>query len=144
MFENLNKLLSDYYMLYLKTQNYHWNFEGKDFFVWHPEFGKQYANLAEAIDTTAELIRGLGYKAPANFESYIKHTSLTAGNENYSPEEMLNDITHDHAKLLVTLQNVLETAQNLKDEVIIGFVIERMIYHKKILWMLKSSGNNCN
>ena len=27
----LNKLLADSYLLYLKTQNYHWNVEGKMF-----------------------------------------------------------------------------------------------------------------
>ena len=139
MFENLRNLLSDYYFLYLKTQNYHWNFEGKDFFVWHPEFGRQYEDLAKVIDTTAELIRGLGHKAPANFDTYIRYTSLIPGNEEYNSEEMLEDITHDHRRLLITLQNVLQTAQNIGDEVIIDFVIGQMTYHRKVLWMLKSS-----
>ena len=139
MFETLRNLLSDYYMLYLKAQNYHWNFEGQDFFVWHKQFEEQYKDFSEAIDTTAELIRGLGYKAPANFETYIKYTSLKPGNEEYSSKEVLEDITRDHEKVLITLQNVLQVAGENKDEVVIDFVVQRMTYHRKTLWMLRSS-----
>jgi starvation-inducible DNA-binding protein len=139
MFENLRHLLSDYYMLYLKMQNYHWNLEGKDFLIWHQEFEKQYRDLADVIDITAELIRGLGYKAPANFETYTKYTSIKAGNENYNSEEMVSDIANDHDKLLITLEKVFHKSEEIQDQVIMDFVINRMSYHRKILWMLKSS-----
>jgi len=142
MFESLKHLLSDYYMLYLKTQNYHWNFAGKDFFMWHQEFEKQYRDLADVIDTTAELIRGLGYKAPANFETYTKYTSLKGGNEDYSREEMIADITNDHDKLLITLDKVFHIAEEMQDQVIMDFTINRMSYHRKTIWMLKSSKMN--
>ena len=141
MFENLRKLLSDYYMLYLKAQNYHWNFEGQDFFVWHKQFEEEYSDIAEAIDTVAELIRGIGYKAPANFETYIKYSSLKPGKEDYSSKEMIENITSDHEKVLITLQDLIEVAQEEKDEVITDFVIQRMTYHRKRLWMMKSSRN---
>lgn len=47
--EALKNLLSDYYMLYLKTQNYHWNVEGQNFHGLHMQFEEQYKNLADAI-----------------------------------------------------------------------------------------------
>ena len=64
--EGLKNVLADNYALYLKTQNYHWNVEGPNFKGLHSLFEEQYTDLAEAIDTVAELIRGLGEKAPAH------------------------------------------------------------------------------
>ncbi len=63
MVESLKVLLIESYALYFKTQNYHWNVEGPEFASLHLLFEEQYQDLAESIDTTAELIRGLGQKA---------------------------------------------------------------------------------
>jgi starvation-inducible DNA-binding protein len=139
MFEILRKLLSDYYMFYVKIQNYHWNVEGSEFFIWHKQFEDQYNDLAEAIDTVAELIRDIGYKVPANFETYLKYSSIGHGNENFNLNDMISDVIEGHKAIVNTLQTTLEAAQNDKDEVVADFVIERMVYHRKVLWMLKSS-----
>lgn len=42
----LSKLLADSYLLYLKTQNYHWNVTGKMFQPLHTLFEEQYLELA--------------------------------------------------------------------------------------------------
>ena len=137
--EALKILLADYYMLYLKTQNYHWNVESQNFHGLHMQFEEQYKNLAEAIDTVAEHIRGLGEKAPGSFEAYAKSTSLKSGNENASAKDMLQDVLSDHEGILKSLQNTLEMCQKHGDEVVAGFIVERMTYHRKTIWMLRST-----
>ena len=42
----LNKLLADSYILYLKTQNYHWNVTGQMFQSLHLLFENQYQEQA--------------------------------------------------------------------------------------------------
>ena len=49
--------LSDAYLLYVKTQNFHWNVVDPRFHSLHEFFEKQYQELAEAIDVIAERIR---------------------------------------------------------------------------------------
>ena len=49
----LNKLLADSYLLYLKTQNYHWNVTGKMFRSLHTLFEEQYQELAAGVRVTA-------------------------------------------------------------------------------------------
>ena len=44
--KGLNKLLADSYLLYLKTQNYHWNVTGKMFQSLHTLFEEQYLEQA--------------------------------------------------------------------------------------------------
>ena len=139
LIESLKNVLADNYALYLKTQNYHWNVEGPNFNGLHLLFEEQYIALAEAIDTVAELIRALGEKAPGTFDSYIKRTSIKSGNENASAEEMVKELAEDQALIQKTLQKCLELAQKVGDEVIAGFTIERLTFHRKASWMLKSS-----
>jgi starvation-inducible DNA-binding protein len=135
----LKKVLADNYALYLKTQNYHWNVEGPNFKPLHLLFEEQYTDLATANDTVAELIRGLGEKAPGTFEAFTKTTSIKAGNENLSDAQMLKDLIKDQGIMEKSLQQALEVAQKAGDEVVAGFMIERLTVHRKAAWMLKSS-----
>jgi starvation-inducible DNA-binding protein len=137
--EALKKALADSYALYLKTQNYHWNVEGPHFKALHILFEEQYADLAMAIDTIAELIRGLNEKAPGTFDAYSQTTIIKPGNENASAEQMLQDLIDDQEKIQNTLKLAMEEAQKAGDEVVAGFMIERLTYHRKAAWMLKSS-----
>jgi len=135
----LKSLLADYYALYLKTQNYHWNVEGQNFRALHLLFEEQYTDLATAIDTIAELIRGLGEKAPASFDFYSKSATIKSGNENAKAEQMVKELAEDQSLIQKTLQNAFDAAQKSGDEVVIGFAIERMTVHRKAAWMLRSS-----
>lgn len=135
----LKNVLADNYALYLKTQNYHWNVEGPNFKGLHSLFEEQYTDLSGAIDTVAELIRGLGEKAPGTFDTYIKRTSIKSGNENASAQQMVKDLLEDQTLIQKTLQQCLEIAQKAGDEVVAGFMIERLTFHRKTSWILKSS-----
>lgn len=137
--EALKLVLSDSYMLYLKTQNYHWNVEDARFKMLHSMFEEQYKDLAEAIDEAAELIRGLGEKAPATFDAYARNTTIKPGNENASAEQMLKELSIDQENIQKTLLKALDSAQKAKDEVVANFLIERLTVHRKTAWMLKST-----
>ena len=137
--KSLELVLADTYALYLKTQNYHWNVEGPRFKELHATFETHYDDLAEAIDTVAELIRGLGEKTPGTFAFFMNNTTIKNGNENATEIEMLKDILDDQYNILKTLEAALKDAQDVKDEVVAGFLVERMTVHRKNAWMLKSS-----
>lgn len=137
--KSLKNVLADSYALYLKTQNYHWNVEGPHFKSLHVLFEEQYTDLAMAIDTVAELIRGLGEKAPGTFEAFAKLTVITPGKDKITAANMVKELTNDQATISKTLQKALEAAQKVGDEVVAGFMIERLTVHRKAAWMLKSS-----
>jgi starvation-inducible DNA-binding protein len=135
----LKTVLADNYALYLKTQNYHWNVEGPQFNALHLMFEAQYGDLALAIDTAAELIRGLGEKAPGTFDAYAKVTGIKPGNENAAATDMVKELAADQGTIMKTLQNALEVAQKAGDEVAADYMIQRLTVHRKAEWMLKSS-----
>lgn len=136
---SLKLVLADNYMLYIKTQNYHWNVEGPRFKGLHLMFEEQYKDLGDAIDVVAELIRGLGEKAPGTFNAYAANTAIKPGNENATADQMLKELAEDQETIQKTLLNALKIAQESSDEVVAGFLIERLTVHRKTAWMLKSS-----
>jgi starvation-inducible DNA-binding protein len=137
--EALKNVLANSYSLYLKTQNYHWNIESPNFKALHVLFEEQYTDLAKAVDTVAELIRALGEKAPGTFDAYIKRTLIKPGDENASAQTMVEELLADQLTLQKILAQALTAAQQEGDEVVAGFVTERLTVHRKAAWMLKSS-----
>ena len=135
----LKVVLADSYSLYLKTQNYHWNVEGPHFKTLHVLFEEQYTDLATAIDEIAELIRGLGAKAPGTWKAYEAISNITDGDEEKSAEAMVKDLIADQDTLEKSLNAALKAAQEVDDEVVGGAMVDRMTIHRKNKWMLSSS-----
>ena len=137
--DSLKIVLSDSYVLYLKTQNYHWNVTGPYFKSLHLMFEEQYNDLFTAVDLIAERIRALGEKAPGSFAIYSKLTNIEEGNENTDSDYMVKDLANDQDIIVKTLTNALKEAQAVTDEVTVGILTDRIEIHQKNSWMLKSS-----
>jgi len=87
--KSLEALLADTYTLYLKTQNAHWNYVGKEFYSMHLLFEQQYQEMAEAIDEIAERVRALGFFVAANFPSFQKKSTLAISEKVLPPSDMV-------------------------------------------------------
>lgn len=137
--KELEKVLSDTYALYLKTQNYHWNVEGKRFRELHAYFEDQYNDLFKAIDEVAELIRQLGHKTIGTFDAFKRLTKIEDAREDVSDEEMLRDLLADQGIMMSTLSEALKVAEEVNEGIVADFLCGRLAVHKKNAWMMKSS-----
>lgn len=134
----LSKLLADAYLLYLKTQNYHWNVTGKMFRTLHVMFEEQYKEQAEAIDTIAERIRALGEFAPGSFASFSKVTSIKEENGVPTAEEMIHNLVVGNEAVVTTAREIISLSDECEDDVTADLMIARMQVHEKNAWMLRS------
>lgn len=134
----VSKLLADSYLLYLKTQNYHWNVTGELFRPLHELFEEQYTELAGAIDDIAERIRALGYKAPGTFREFRELSSVEEDSESPSSLEMIRRLADDNERLLRTAREGLQPAKEAEDEATIDMITQRLQVHSKNAWMLRS------
>lgn len=136
--KGLNKLLADSYLLYLKTQNYHWNVTGKLFQPLHTMFEEQYKDMAEAVDEIAERIRALGEFAPGSFSSFAKVTTIKEENSIPTAEEMIHNLVSGNEAVVQTAREIIQLCEEAEDDVTIDLMIERMQKHEKFAWMLRS------
>jgi starvation-inducible DNA-binding protein len=106
----LNTLLSDEYLLYTKTRNYHWNVTGPQFHDLHKFFEEQYTELSEIIDEIAERGRSLDGWAFGTMSEFSQHTRLKEHPGHYpKAPEMIANLLGDHEAVIRQLRDDLET-----------------------------------
>jgi starvation-inducible DNA-binding protein len=135
---HLAVLLADTYMLYLKTQNFHWNVTGKMFGTLHSLFEKHYREMAEAVDEIAESIRELGFHAPATFDEFQKRTAIREAVGVPKSHEMILELVIGHEVVIETSRILLEAAQVAGDSATADLAVRRIQSHEKSAWMLRS------
>ena len=134
-----SQLLADSYLLYLKTQNYHWNVKGPNFKSLHALFEEQYQDLQEAVDEIAERIRGLGHAAPGSFAEFAQLSSLTEASKGIDATQMIKELLADHEAMAQYAHKLLAVTSEANDAVSESLLNDRLAVHEKTAWMLRSS-----
>lgn len=134
----LNKLLADIYILYIKTQNFHWNVTGPEFFSLHKLFEKQYEDLAEEIDEVAERIRALGFYVEATSQNFRKFSSIPEESHLLAKHEMIQQLVEGHEQVLREARKLSTLAEKHQDPATIDLLGRHMAAHEKAAWFLRS------
>ncbi len=132
-------LLSNTYILYLKTQNFHWNVESKQFHSLHLMFEEQYEELSEAVDEIAERIRSLGYPTPGSFKQFSKLAEIKEETAVPADTKMIAQLLNDHELMCRILRTSISKVQKACDEASADLMIDRLKAHEKTAWMLRST-----
>jgi starvation-inducible DNA-binding protein len=136
--DQLSELLSDSYILYLKTQNFHWNVTGPMFTTLHGLFMTQYTELAVAIDEIAERIRALGAFAPGSFAEFSRRSAVKEATGHPSAKEMIKALLADQEKIVTLSHKLFASAEAAKDQATADLATRRQNAHEKNAWMLRS------
>lgn len=136
--QSLACALAETYVLYLKTQNFHWNVVGPLFYGLHKMTEEQYQGLAEAVDTIAERIRQLGRPAPATFAEFLELSGIKETREPVPARNMIDILIGDHETAIRTFRGMVDLAVKTNDVVTADLLTERIEAHEKTVWMLRS------
>jgi len=131
-------VLSDTYLLYVKTQGFHWNVTGPQFGELHAMFEQQYVDLAAAVDELAERLRAIGQIAPGSFAQFKRMSKIGEEEDAPDSDRMIEVLTEDHGHVIRRMREVLELAEPLGDAETADMMIRRMQVHGKQAWMLRS------
>lgn len=137
--QSLSTVLASTYMLSLKTQGFHWNVVGPEFYSLHKMSEAQYEDLSEAVDEIAERIRALGHVAPASFAWYQKLSIVQDGVELKDGKSHLQDLMADHEAISRLLKEGFAMAEAAHDHGTADIFVGRMQAHDKAAWMLRAT-----
>lgn len=138
MSAGLSKLLADTYILYIKTQNFHWNIHGTEFYALHILTEKQYEELAGASDEIAERIRALGFFVDGTAAGFLKLTSIEEDEKVHTKQVYLEKLLEAHEIVIRDLRALGELAEKHGDFGTADLVGRRLGEHEKAAWMLRS------
>jgi starvation-inducible DNA-binding protein len=136
--DKLKNFLADTYAIYLKTQNFHWNLVGSNFYSLHILFEKQYKDMADAVDEIAERIRSLGFLVPGSFAEFKKLSIFKEAEKILKQDQMIKILTKDHELIAKLGKPILRFAQDEYDDITSDMIIKRITFHEKTAWMLRS------
>jgi starvation-inducible DNA-binding protein len=136
----LERVLADEFILYTKTRNAHWNVEGNDFYEKHTLFETQYEQLDSTIDSVAERIRIVGFKAPASLQQFLALTQLSEENKSeYDSQSLITELLLDHEAIILFLrENINLLANEYGDLGTSDFITGLLQEHEKTAWILRS------
>jgi len=139
--EKLNKLLSNYFILYMKLLNFHWNIVSKRFNNIHKFFEELYDKIFENIDSVAERIRIIGGRPISSLEGYLKNTDLKENTDSDVPDvdKMIEEILYDYETIIKEIRDYLSDDLDNGTSKFLEDLIEA---HEKDAWMLRSNLEN--
>jgi starvation-inducible DNA-binding protein len=137
--QGLSRLLADTYTLYLTTHNFHWNVTGPMFNTLHEMFMQQYTQLWNAVDPVAERIRALGHYAPGSYADFGKLASVPdVPSQPPKALEMVRVLVKGHEAVARTARELVPTVEHAGDEPTLDLLTQRLDFHEKTAWMLRS------
>jgi starvation-inducible DNA-binding protein len=121
-------VLSDCYVLRLKTEQVHWNIEGPLFETVHGMTEASYKKLSKQIDELAERVRSLRFYVPARFTTFEEHSILSFGQEATSAHDMVKELVSDYEQLSRRIRQVIaicdEKGDPVTEDLLVGILTD--------------------
>lgn len=124
---------------YLKTQSFHWNVEGSDFYEYHLLFERIYDEVYGSIDDFAEKIRAIGAYIPQSLHNLNMLTKIEDEDSVPSKDAMISELLSDNEKMILILKKTYDAAEAEGQHGFSNFLAERMDAHSKHGWFLRAS-----
>jgi starvation-inducible DNA-binding protein len=139
--ESLNGVLADSYALYLKTKNFHWHVSGPHFRDYHLMLDEQAAAILAITDDIAERVRKTGNNTLRSIGDIARHQTIKDNDADFvSAGDMLTELRDDNLKLVETLRQTKEAADEAKDFATSAMVDEWIDQAEERAWFLFESG----
>jgi starvation-inducible DNA-binding protein len=136
--KHLAWVLSDTYILMVKTHGFHWNVTGELFPQLHTLFETQYNELFTAADEIAERIRGLNIPAPVSMANFLSMTEVKETTAIPNAKAMIKDLIVCNENLRARVAEACELAGEVGDKGSEDLLTQRLRAHDKAIWMLRS------
>lgn len=139
MINFLNQLLSNQFVMYVKSHRFHWFVQGRHFFQLHEKFEEIYKMFAEDLDEVAERILMINGKPLATMSKYLKEATLTEANADDKENEIMTQLIQDFEQMVSEIRNEgIPYANDLKDEPTADMLTSIQAKLEKHIWMLKA------
>lgn len=136
----LNKLLADYYALYLKTKNFHWHVTGPHFRDYHLLFDDHAVEIIGTTDLVAERVRKLGQRSLTSIGAVAAAQTIGDNdNADVDAQDMLRELQRDNEALVASLKVLKQLAEDAGDNATDGVLDDWTDQAEQRVWFLQSS-----
>ena len=139
LIDSLNRLLADYFALYLKTKSFHWHVAGPRFHDLHLLFDAQATELFALTDLIAERVRKNGGSTLTSIGA-IAGRSRIADQDSaaLSAEVMIAELAEDNRSLIAAVREAKALAEAAGDNATEGAADDWTDQAEQRVWFLTS------
>lgn len=138
--KNLNEFLCELEVMNVKLQNYHWNVQGKGFFITHEKLEEYYDEIRIQIDEIAEHILMLGYQPLGTMQDFLKNSEIQeARNERIKSLPIIKEVIKDITILQQKVMHIKQEAEKQSDYATSSLMDNYLGNYAKKLWMLNET-----
>lgn len=138
--KKLNEFLCDLEIMNVKLQNYHWNVNGKGFFMTHEKLEEYYDEIRIEIDEIAEHILALGYQPLGTMQDFMRNSQIEeAKNEKIKTIPIVKNVIKDFEKLKQKTLTIKEDAEKNANYATSSLMDNYIAKYSKKLWMLNET-----
>lgn len=139
--DSLNGILADSFALYLKTKNFHWHVSGPHFRDYHLMLDEQADQIFASTDDIAERVRKTGNTTLRSIGDIARHQSLKDNDKEFvSPDDMLKELRDDNLKLVESLREAKDIADEAKDNATSAMIDDWTDQAERRAWFLFEAG----
>ena len=131
----LNALLADEFVLYVRTLNYHWNVRGMQFHSLHDFLEMLYKEQHTRIDDLAERVRVMGAHALGTLAGFLEHSRIKESpGEPPDPRGMISGLCDGHETVIRHLHEIINIVDTILQtfEIIALFFQTRKLLHRAL------------
>jgi starvation-inducible DNA-binding protein len=137
----LNTILADSFALYLKTKNFHWHVSGPHFRDYHLMLDEQAAQIFASTDDIAERVRKTGNVTLRSIGDVARHQTIKDNDQEFvAPDDMLKELRDDNLKLVESLREAKDIADNAKDNATSAMIDDWTDQAERRAWFLFEAG----
>jgi starvation-inducible DNA-binding protein len=137
----LNVILADSFALYLKTKNFHWHVSGPHFRDYHLLLDEQAAQIFASTDAIAERVRKTGNVTLRSIGDIARHQTIKDNDQDFvAPDDMLKELRDDNLKLVESLREAKDLADNAKDNATSAMIDNWTDDAERRAWFLFEAG----
>ena len=138
LIQQLKVILGTNFALYLKSHNFHWNIEGKDFPQYHSFLDSFYNEVWAQTDDIAEHLRRLDAYAPGSMTRFLELSDIEEQLNVPPPLAMMAELKSDNDRYIVHLRAGIAAADMANEPAVSNFLQDLLGAHQKKAWMLRS------
>ena len=138
LIDELKKVQANTFAFYAKSHFYHWNVEGPDFVQYHDFLGEIYSDVFASVDDIAEQVRQLDAYAPQAHRMLMELSDIKLDDTIPSAISMFKNLHVDNETVMESIITAYHSAETEMQIGLSNFLQDRMMYHKKLDWKLKS------
>lgn len=136
--DSLKVLLASTQSFAIKSQNFHWNVESRNFPEYHKFFDDLYNDVNDTIDRIAEYIRTLNHYTPGSLQRYAELTIIKDQTKIPRAELMFVESLEDTEKMIELAMAIFDQATNERQQGIANYMAELQDLYGKKAWFIRS------